>query len=128
MITSKSSNIRKPFGANEWSPAVFPCTKLEAILASALLLLISYAAVGANLFQERSPLQLISFCRDEPGPERLHSTDVLNLSKADVLGSWLPRWIYLKTRLLDGTLPLWNPYIAGGSPPFPSSSTPICLC
>ncbi len=52
-------------------------------------------------------------------PEELQTSHVQDPNKADVLDSWLPRWIYVKSRLAEGEIPRWNPYISGGQPALP---------
>lgn len=94
-------------------------SKREIALVSVLLVLVSYVALGANLFRGEVVAPMDLLLSGQAWPEELHTDHVQDPNKADVLDAWLPRWIYVRSRLSEGAIPLWNPYVSGGQPALP---------
>jgi len=91
----------------------------ELVLVSLFLTVVSYVALGANLFRGEIVAPMDLLLSGEAWPDQLHTEMSSTGNKPDILDAWLPRRIHVKSCLQDGELPLRNPPIAGGQPAFP---------
>ncbi|MGH7857675.1 MAG: hypothetical protein ACREQY_10130, partial [Candidatus Binatia bacterium] len=93
-------------------------TRAELAGVVALLLLVAYGWLGANLFAGEivAPMDLLLH---RPGWAESGLEWPLSRTKAsDVIDGHLPKWIFLKQELLGGRVPFWNPMPGGGQPAF----------
>ncbi|MEJ2077262.1 MAG: hypothetical protein P8Z74_04530, partial [Acidobacteriota bacterium] len=119
MLSLWAPGFRRIRAHSEPAPGVSSPSRREIALVSLLLVLISCMALGANLFRGEVVAPMDLLLSGQGWPEELHTEEALDGNKADVLDAWIPRWFYVKSRLREGAIPLWNPFVSGGQPALP---------
>ncbi|MEJ2146519.1 MAG: YfhO family protein [Acidobacteriota bacterium] len=119
MLSLWAPGFRRIRAHSEPAPGVSSPSRREIALVSLLLVLISCMALGANLFRGEVVAPMDLLLSGQGWPEELHTEEALDGNKADVLDAWIPRWLYVKSRLREGAIPLWNPFVSGGQPALP---------